>query len=260
MFTARKTSKSVLGLVGALALTLLTLRSVLAATPVISDTPLFLNQSATPLNMLVLSRDHRLYYEAYNDASDLNSDGVIDVGYKGYLPASSGGIDYYGYFESNRCYTYDTANKLFKPAGVAGANKTCSSKWSGDWLNYMTMSRIDALRKVLYGGLRSSDSDTDTVLQRAYIPQDAHSWGKEYTSIAVDGYDIRLYTPLGLPDTNSRHLFANTTLAGDTTVSGPQANAAIVGVALPSSVCWKTVEETVFGSGSARSNRSPGLR
>ena len=35
--------------------------------------------------MLVVGRDHKLYYEAYNDASDLNGDGKLDVGYKGYL-------------------------------------------------------------------------------------------------------------------------------------------------------------------------------
>jgi type IV pilus assembly protein PilY1 len=39
-----------------------------------------------PLVMLVMERDHRLYYEAYNeaynDASDLDGDGKLDVGYK----------------------------------------------------------------------------------------------------------------------------------------------------------------------------------
>ena len=40
--------------------------------------------------------------------------------------------------------------------------------------------RIDALRKVMYGGDRSTDTVTDTVLERTYVPQDAHSWGKEY--------------------------------------------------------------------------------
>ena len=58
---------------------------------------------------------------------------------------------------------------------------------------------------------------------RSYIPQDAHSWGKEYESIARDGYDIREYTPLELPSTTYRrvrHLFANTTLEEGTTGHG----------------------------------------
>ena len=38
----------------------------------ITDAPLFLNPSVAPLNLLVVGRDHKLYYEAYNDAADLN--------------------------------------------------------------------------------------------------------------------------------------------------------------------------------------------
>jgi type IV pilus assembly protein PilY1 len=193
----------------------------------IADVPLFLPGTVPPLNMLVMGRDHRMYYEAYNDASDLNGDGTLDSGYK------PGVIDYFGYFDSYRCYTY--ASGQFSPAS-ATADKTCAgaTEWSGDWLNYMTMSRIDALRKVLYGGLRSTDTATDTVLQRAFIPQDAHSWGKEYTSVAVNGYDIQDYTPLGLPTGTGtrRHLFANTTPATGAVVT-LHPNPAINGVPLP---------------------------
>ena len=49
----------------------------------LSQTPLFVSQSMPPLNLLVMGRDHKLYYEAYNDASDLDGDGVIDVGMPG---------------------------------------------------------------------------------------------------------------------------------------------------------------------------------
>jgi type IV pilus assembly protein PilY1 len=149
-----------------------------------------------------MGRDHKLYYEAYNDASDVDGDGVLDVGYK---PA----IDYYGYFDSYKCYTYSSTNERFEPSQVT-ADKTCNStsEWSGDFLNYLTTSRMDAIRKVLYGGYRSTDTSTTTVLERTFIPQDAHSWGKEYTGISHDGYDIRKYTPFDLPI--GRHLFAST--------------------------------------------------
>ena len=188
--------------------------ATLCATPAfaaplsLADTPIFLSTNAPPLNLLVMGRDHKLYYEAYNDASDLNNDGTLDVGYK---PTQ---IDYYGYFDSRKCYTYSSGR--FSPAGVAGTNKTCSGQWSGDFLNYLTTSRIDALRKVFYGGRRSTDSTTATVLERSHIPQDAHSWGKEYESVAVNGYNISSYTPLSVPTSGNRHLFANTTLVGST--------------------------------------------
>lgn len=173
-----------------------------------AQVPLFLG-GGQPLVMLTMSRDHKLYYEAYNDASDINGDGILDIGYK---PA----INYYGYFDSFKCYTYDSATGRFNVASVT-ANKKCNGQWSGDFLNYVTMTRMDAIRKVLYGGYRSTDGDAITVLERAFIPQDAHSWGKEYESVARDGYDISEYTPLAVPTVGKRHLLANTTLLNTTT-------------------------------------------
>ena len=187
---------------------LLTFSAAQAGTLTISDSPLFLNGAVAPLNLLVLGRDHKLYYEAYNDHADLDGDNIPDVGYK------PDRITYYGYFDSKKCYTYSSSNGRFDPSGAA-TNKQCSGAWSGDWLNYITTSRIDALRKVLYGGLRLTDSTTLTVLERSYIPQDAHSWGKSYESVTKDGYDITKYTPLSLPAASSSHLFANTTLRSD---------------------------------------------
>jgi Tfp pilus tip-associated adhesin PilY1 len=169
--------------------------------------------SVPPLVLLVMGRNHKLYYEAYNDASDLNGDGTLDVGY-------NPNIDYYGYFDSRKVYKYDSSSNRFYPVRRTTNKKVdpaASDEWSGDFLNYLTMSRMDVLRKVLYGGYRSLDTDTATVLERVYIPQDAHSWGKEYESPARDGYDIQEYTPLGLPEPGTRHLFASTTLEDGTT-------------------------------------------
>jgi len=168
----------------------------------LAKTPLFITQAPPPLTLLVMGRDHKLYYEAYNDATDLNQDDQLDIKY-------NPNIDYYGYFDSYKCYVYK--NNRFNPKYWT-TDKTCNGLWSGDFLNYLTTSRMDALRKVLYGGYRVKDSKKTTILERAYIPQDAHSWGKSYTSTAVDGYDIRDYTPLTLPTSQRRHLFANTTL------------------------------------------------
>ena len=170
--------------------------------------PPFMSNNPPPLVMLVMGRDHKLYYEAYNDASDLNEDGELDIVYK---PDE---IDYYGYFDSYKYYQYNSSYQRFDPVGTTTDKKApAGNYWSGDFLNYQTMSRMDAIRKVLYGGYRSTDTATETVLERAYIPHDAHSWGKEYQSIANDGYDIRDYTPLDLPKDGTRHLFANTTLS-----------------------------------------------
>jgi type IV pilus assembly protein PilY1 len=136
--------------------------------------PPFVSQSVPPLVMLIAGRDHKWYYEAYNDAMDLDEDGRLDVGYMH-------NIDYYGYYDNHKCYTYDNATGLFSPASVT-TDKFCSSgEWSGNILNWLTMSRMDVLRKVLYGGHRSTDTTSSTILERVYIPGDAHGWGKEVT-------------------------------------------------------------------------------
>jgi len=174
----------------------------------LAQTPLFVSESYPPLNMLVMGRDHKMYYEAYNDASDLDGDGVIDVGYK---PDQ---IDYYGYFNNNACYTY--SDDMFSPVAVAtGARKKIcagATHWSGDFLNYLTTSRMDAMRRVLYGGMRVVDSTTSTVLQGSFIPRDAHSWGKAYDPARdLATYNIQDYAPLTQPVAGTRHLFAVTT-------------------------------------------------
>lgn len=166
--------------------------------------PPFLASSIPSLVMLVSGKDHKLYYEAYNDASDLDEDGKLDVGYKH-------SIDYYGYFDPYKCYKYQ--NSRFEPIRKTN-NKYCggSGEWSGNFLNWLTMARIDVLRKVLYGGYRLTDSASETVLEATFIPQDAHSWGKEYS-----GTDTNLLTPFNPPSSNKRHLFCITSTSdGDT--------------------------------------------
>lgn len=176
----------------------------------IAQAPLFTRNALPPLNMLVMGRDHKLYYEAYNDASDLDGDKVLDVGYK---PDK---ITYYGYYNSKVCYSSrsGTGGQLFDPVSAAGGSdgKQCTGLWSGDFLNYLTTSRMDALRKVLFGGYREVDTSSETILRASFTPQDAHSWGKEYSGVAHDGYDISKYAPLGAPGTGRYHLFAVTTL------------------------------------------------
>lgn len=138
--------------------------------------PPFISEPVPPMVMFEIGRDHKLYYEAYNDGVDLNGDGKIERTY-------DHSIEYYGYFNPYKCYTHTggSANgDMYNPV-AANTDRFCASgQWSGNLLNWMTMSRMDVLRKVMYGGQRSQESPKN-VLNRAYIPQDAHSWGKEYT-------------------------------------------------------------------------------
>jgi type IV pilus assembly protein PilY1 len=179
-----------------------------------SQVPMVIRQPEPPLVLLTVGRDEKLFNPAYTDYSDIDGDGTFDVVYK------PGVITYYGLFDSLKCYNYSTANQRFVPASsvLDPIRKTCSGAWSGDFLNYITTSRADALRKVFYGGLRvpALDTATLTVLERQFIPQDAHAWGKEYNRVR-DTYRISDYTPLAQPNADAlQHMFANATRNGTT--------------------------------------------
>ncbi|MBJ6749003.1 Ig-like domain-containing protein [Geomonas anaerohicana] len=70
-----------------------------------------------------------------------------------YNPASA----YFGYFDSGRMYKY--SGSYFEP-DTAAVNK--SSFWSGNFLNWLTMRRVDIIRKVLVGGKALSRSTNTT--------------------------------------------------------------------------------------------------
>ena len=137
--------------------------------------PVNLANRATPLVMLNMSRDHQLSYKAYTDYADLDGNGAPETTY-------TDTIDYYGYFDSRKCYTYETGNNRFVPAALAGGtnNHSCSGQWSGNFLNWATMTRMDVVRKLLYGGKRFVDTAELTVLERQYLPTDAHAFAKYY--------------------------------------------------------------------------------
>ena len=158
---------------------LLSASGTVPAADSISQDPLFLVVKAQPKVMLSMSNDHQLFIKAYTDYTDLDEDGLPETTY---LDT----IDYYGYFESNQCYLYKADVRRYKSQGLATGDNShsCSNtdNWSGNFLNWATMTRMDVIRKVLYGGLRSTDSTTKTVLERAYLPNDSHAFAKVFST------------------------------------------------------------------------------
>ncbi|MDR1676834.1 MAG: hypothetical protein LBS44_00395, partial [Deltaproteobacteria bacterium] len=68
----------------------------------------------------------------------------------------------------------DRPGKNMKPTSLTLASKV--RMWSGSWLNWMTSSRIDVVRQVLYGGKRVVDTPTSTYLTVEWIPENAGVW------------------------------------------------------------------------------------
>lgn len=171
--------------VAATALFCMATQTTFAALLNFAQAPLFIGSNVPPKVMLTISKDQQLYKKAYNDYSDLDGDGDIETTYKH-------SIIYYGYFDSSKCYGYVTGVSRFEPQlpiakDASGKfiaalcnNGATTNQWSGNFLNWVSMSRMDAVRKLLYGGLRVTDGASDTVLERAFLPTDAHAWAKYY--------------------------------------------------------------------------------
>ncbi|MDR1920281.1 MAG: hypothetical protein LBS31_00835, partial [Candidatus Adiutrix sp.] len=210
-------------------------------------TPFWVAEPYIPQVLLILSKDYKMFYQAYAGLIvDIDGDGRIDTGFN---PAA----EYIGYFDSRSCYAYKAGhegketynNRWFaadpagyflrvgptvddeatptRPAGLKGYIPSprsvagiCDGRtFSGNWLNFMTSSRMDVIRKILYGGDRVVDSEKETYLEASFVPPDAAVWG---TDIMADDiwnntpynayYDIRKYAPFSKPANGRAHYFA----------------------------------------------------
>ena len=63
--------------------------------------------------------------------------------------------EYYGYFNPVWYYTYGSSR--FTPSRRKSVGAKASAEWDGNFLNWLTMRRVDVLRKVLTGGKSSSN-------------------------------------------------------------------------------------------------------
>ena len=100
---------------------------------------------------------------------------------------SSNGATYEGYFDSRKCYSYDTTNEVFVPQSGRDANGACptNTHWSGHLLNWLTMTNLDQFRSALTGGARDNfsskngthpgDNSSRTVLIRSFSDRNSYN-------------------------------------------------------------------------------------
>lgn len=137
---------------------------IMAATQVIDNTPPISVGGGDPNVILALSVEYPTAGVAYPSGWDINQ-------------------KYIGYFDPNKCYQYNSGGYFEPKSPVEDASlRTCkSSYWSGNLLNWATMSAIDIFRATLTGGNRakgtgttatdysSGDSQKETYLRRANV-------------------------------------------------------------------------------------------
>ena len=150
------------------------------------STPIFMS-NAVPPNVLIIfdnsgSMNAMAYWEEEVEHDDL-SPGEYDI-----IPSSpyDPTKDYYGYFVAgtmgNRVmYTYSSGKFHRDPSG----------QWEGNFLNWLTMRRVDIARKVLVGGLATSRTGGGNT---TLIGEDP-SQSMRYYKVELDAATLEDYTP-----------------------------------------------------------------
>ncbi len=95
-----------------------------------------------------------------------------------------------GYFNTLLCYKYNTGGYFETISGSNSSN--CSGNFSGNYLNWLTMSSLDLIRYSLTGGSRYLDLPTQTILKRARVAEHDEIMVTDLDKDTVDrGKDFR---------------------------------------------------------------------
>lgn len=109
--------------------------------------PPFVSDQVLPNIILVLDNSGSMS----GLACDRNDDGdCVDVADQVFTNTTT----YSGYFDSLTCYTYDTTDTRFEFSATKAALATActTTQWDGNFLNWATFRRFDALKKSMIGG------------------------------------------------------------------------------------------------------------
>lgn len=119
--------------------------------------PPYVIQNVPPNVMIVLDNSGSMFNFAYFDGfntttiSDDNNCSNTASPCTGFLdPGTYPTFKYYGYFNPDAWYDYQ-ANRFIQTALKSERGKA-STEWDGNFLNWLTMRRVDIIRKVMTGG------------------------------------------------------------------------------------------------------------
>ncbi len=193
-YALKNRGKAVLPVLAILALAAFpaSLRTAGAAMTDYCQVPPYVIQNLPPNVLIVLdisgSMMNFAYYDGFNtpdvttDDNDCSNSGDPCTGYN--YTGRSATHRYYGYFDPNKWYVY--SSNVFNPvSGTMDNVAKQSNYWSGDFLNWLTMRRIDVMRKVLTGG-RPSGTKID-----AEVPD----WSGRGIYKRVTAAEANAYTP-----------------------------------------------------------------
>ena len=128
--------------------------------------PPYVIQNIPPNILIIFDNSGSMFDFAYSDVIYGGGDcsgttQALSCGMFNY-PGRADSHRYYGYFDPNKWYTF--ASSRFSPHDTRVANS-----WSGDLLNWLTMRRVDVMRKIMTGGKPSGGvltGETPDVISR----------------------------------------------------------------------------------------------
>ena len=182
--------------------------------------PPLASNGAEPFAMISLSVELTQQAEAYTGAAQTFPNGT-------YCPGRSGGIDYcythqedyVGYFDHKKCYKYvrnsdptgshnvqvntgalnSSKTNYFEPSYAADARKECNGDaFSGNFLNWASMTAIDEFRFAMTGGARITDTagnNAKTILTRAHRNRKFNAWGFVEKRISTSTSGLPNFSP-----------------------------------------------------------------
>jgi type IV pilus assembly protein PilY1 len=149
------------------------------------NVPLYLLSRANPNVLLNMSVETPMGGAAYADqvGNPTGCAGRVDNPFSAVVNETSAtsigkcysaATEFRGYFNPNKCYNYNSAQGYFEIHGDA-TDRACTNRWSGNFLNWATMTAIDMFIQTMTGGNRVTDTTALTVIQRAR-KHDNNSW------------------------------------------------------------------------------------
>jgi type IV pilus assembly protein PilY1 len=137
----------------------------MAAEPVMADYthyPIFQVNAVEPNILIILDNSGSMNFQAYEGAYDHST-------------------RYYGYFEPYIRYDYSSGQFV----------RSSTGSWDGNFLNWLTMRRVDIARKVIIGGLAT---DRDGSGAQTNIGEDPIQNGRDYQKEYQDVDDVTPYS------------------------------------------------------------------
>ena len=148
------------------------------------NTPPFVTQQVKPNVMLIFDTSSSMNHLAYKEVWDCRSwYGSTSTAWTGYDPDTT----YYGYFDSSSRYIYNETQKYFE--------KSDSGEWCGNFLNWVTMRRVDVAKKVLTGGRVNIESGNYILVEQPFITGCVCGWGSDDIRKTYDGSAFPYVTP-----------------------------------------------------------------